>query len=140
MRFSYPARTAVALALIIALGLLSAVWILASEAARFHGSPAKSPASELVERFELVRKDLSLRGVVGYVADDGKDADERAAEFMLVQYALLPVIVVWETDRELVVGNFRDSAAGRRISESKGLTVLKDLGGGVMLLGGRAEQ
>ena len=140
MRFSHAARTTVALAIIIALGLLSAVWILASEAARFHGSPSKTPANELVERFERVRKDLSLRGVVGYVGDDRKDADARGADFMLVQYALLPAIVVWKTDRELVVGNFPDPAAGRRISESKGLTVLKDLGDGVMLLGGRAER
>ncbi|MHC4201904.1 MAG: hypothetical protein ACYSU0_18095 [Planctomycetota bacterium] len=128
------------MALIIALGLLSAVWILASEAARFQGSPANDPTSEFVERFERIKEDLSLRGVVGYIGDDAKGVDEGAAEFALVQYALLPVIVVWETDRELVVGNFHDSAAGRGISESKGLTVLKDLGGGVMLLGGRAER
>ena len=126
--------------MIVVLALLSAIWLFASEATRLHRSPVKDPTSEFIGRFDVMRNELPSHGVVGYIADDAREADQRYMEFHLVQYALSPVIIVLGTDRELVVGNFPDPAAGRGISESKKLTVLKDLGGGVMLLRGKAEQ
>lgn len=136
MRFKYGTRTVLGLAMLVVFGLFSAVHRLASTAGRFRLAPDKDPYARIVERFERLGGRLPSHGVIGYVTDDDV---ERWVEFYVAQYALSPVIVAKGVDHELVVGNFHDSASGQRICESKGLTPVKDLGDGLILLRGKTK-
>lgn len=94
------------------------------------------------KRFEGLRRELPAHGVVGYVSD-GQPKDIRfgpaAVEYYLTQYALSPTIVVDSPEPRLVVGNFRKPDTSVNVIERNKLTLLRDFGDGVMLLGHRVE-
>jgi hypothetical protein len=81
-------------------------------------------------RFIELKKALPAHGVVGYITDE---IDEIPWNYYQTQYALSPVIVDKTPGRELVVGNFRDSAVAREIVANSDLILLKDFGNGVVL-------
>lgn len=81
-------------------------------------------------RFKELKKALPSHGVVGYITDE---IDEIPWNYYQTQYALSPVIVDKTPGQELVVGNFRDSAAISEVTANSDLILLKDFGDGVVL-------
>lgn len=93
-------------------------------------------------RFRELRTVLPPRVRVGYVADrlPAGAADDPALarlafkRYVLTQYALLPAIVLPDTAGSgLVVGDF-EAPGGRDSAAARGLTLIRDLGQGVLLL------
>ena len=89
------------------------------------------------QRFEPLRGALPKRGMVGYVSD-AKDEVERETRLMLAQFSLAPVILVSGTEQVPIVGDFSNPNSLGPALDPK-LTVLRDFGNGVVLLG-RAER
>ena len=92
------------------------------------------------QRFAKLRPLLPRHGTVGYVTD-GDPLDLAVNEkYQDVRYALAPVLVKNSPHHALVVGNIMLPATDlARFLREKNLTLLKDLGDGVLLLRG-AEQ
>jgi len=89
------------------------------------------------QRFEPLRNALPRRGMVGYVSDvpDGVKLEMR---LMLAQFSLAPVILVSGAEQEVIVGDFSNpNSIGRGLDPN--LTVLRDFGDGIVLLG-RAQR
>lgn len=82
------------------------------------------------KRFAELRAALPQRGVVGYISDE-PDPNEKIKKYYLAQYALAPLIVVNETDRPLVVGNFNSPDGELRASDK--LVPFKRFENGVVL-------
>jgi hypothetical protein len=60
------------------------------------------------EQCAAIRDQLPERGAVGY-RDQFKDADGMSRRHALVQYALVPLMVEWKTDRVPAVEVFADN-------------------------------
>lgn len=111
----------------------------------FHAVPAIGRPDEISryeDRFRELRTALPSRIRVGYVADrlparaadDPELARQAFKRYVLTQYALLPAIVLPDTaGAELVVGDF-EGPDGRDSAAARGLTLIRDLGKGVLLL------
>ncbi len=95
------------------------------------------------KRFRAVRQFLPENGVVGYITDNDPQevfSDSYAIQrFYLTRYALSPLVVVNSTDQKHVVGDFHNSQPNIKDCESKGLSVVKDYGNGVILFKRRTE-
>jgi len=98
------------LGLIAAASLFASVRNLGSTADL--GSITDDPVADWEVRFEALRERLPfVRGVVGYISDAGVpgavyDRANDEGEFILTQYALAPIIIVWGLDQEWNVANF----------------------------------
>ena len=89
------------------------------------------------QRLEPLRSVLPKHGRVGYVSD-ARDKVELEMRLMLAQFSLAPVILVSGAEQAPIVGDFSNSdAIGRGLDPN--LTVLRDFGNGVVLLG-RAQR
>jgi hypothetical protein len=84
-------------------------------------------------------------GRVGYVTDatpqggnDGEAPRLAFKRYLLTQYALVPTIVLPEYPGPLAVGNFQ-SPNGLTSGTQRQPTLVRDFGGGVMLLRTAAE-
>lgn len=125
-------RTAVAVALLVALALASVgsflAWTLGLRAVREELTRPRL-ATYYQTRFAPLRPLLPRHGVVGYVSDR-PDADE---EYLLTQYALAPLLLDRAGLHPLMVGNFFDPAAAPSIAGRMRLILLRDLGEGVMV-------
>jgi len=126
------------IALLILFTLLSNLhWLL--QAAFDPYFPRWDRISQYEKRFEGLKKILPAHGVVGYLSHrQAQDIrfDAETADFYLTQYALAPLIVIYSSERELVIGNFRASGVDLEILTDKNLTLLtliRDFGNGVML-------
>jgi hypothetical protein len=84
-----------------------------------------------------LRKALPEHGVIGYLTHLSPEAIESdgdaVAEYYLTQYALTPLVVAKSPSYPLVFGNFRHGAPDPKIIASNDLTLVNDLGNGVML-------
>lgn len=96
-------------------------------------------------RFQGLRQALPPYGRVGYVTDatpqGGDDVEAPRLAFkryLLTQYALVPTIVLPEYPGPLAVGNFQ-SPNGLTSGTQRQPTLVRDFGGGVMLLRTAAE-
>jgi glycosyltransferase involved in cell wall biosynthesis len=91
-------------------------------------------------RFQGLRQVLPASARVGYLTEPaawmpGDDEGPRLAfkRLVLTQYALLPAILVPESGGALAVGNFDSLTAADSVA-TRGFTVVRDLGNGVLLL------
>jgi hypothetical protein len=133
-------RTRAGLALVLLYALASsAAWIRLAATA-----PARAGSDEISSyerRFLELRTALPPHGVVGYVGDpdpEGATPAQRNAtsllhfkRYLLAQYALAPVVLIENTEPELVVGNFDP---GSRPSLPRGFQIERDFGNGLVLL------
>jgi hypothetical protein len=109
---------------------------------------AIAPPDEITryeDRFRELRRSLPLQGRVGYVTDAapaavaGADPARLAFKrYVLTQYALLPTLVLPDMPGALTVGNF-DTAGGIDSEVTRGRTLVRDVGNGVMLFRTTAE-
>jgi hypothetical protein len=85
-------------------------------------------------KWNSLRRFLPQRGVIGYLSDSTSHM-----EFILVQYSLAPLIVVNDTNRQYVIGNFNDPRSHLSLMREN-LDLLRDFGQGVMLFKNRKFQ
>lgn len=101
---------------------------------------AVDDVSQHVQRVLPMRDMLPANGEVGYLSDiDPGDVNlvpEADRDYYLTQYALAPLVVIRTTDRDIVVGNFRQLPT-RALPD--GVVQVRNFGGGVMLLKRRVE-
>ena len=127
------AKTGVVLLILFAL-LSNLHWLL--QAAFDPDFPRSDRISQYERRFEGLKKILPPHGVVGYLTHrQAQDMrfDAGTAEFYLTQYALAPLIVIYSSEREFVIGNFGASRVDPEIFKDRDLTLIRDFGNGVML-------
>ncbi len=127
------AKTGIVLLILFAL-LSNLHWLL--QAAFDPDFPRSDRISQYEKRFEGLKKILPTHGVVGYLSDrQAQDIrfDNGTVEFYLTQYALAPLIVIYSSEREFVIGNFRASGVAPEIFTDNNLMQLRDFGNGVML-------
>lgn len=91
------------------------------------------------QRFAKLRPLLPRHGTVGYVTDKEGPGDLAAQEkYLIIRYILAPVLVEHSPRHSLVVGNITQPTTDlKSFLQRKNVTLLKDLGDGVLLLQGR---
>ena len=136
MGFNDMVRMRIGVGLIILFALVSNMRLLGRAV---HDLAALTQPDEITEyeaRFKQLKQVLPPHARVGYVTDarrqDGESRSRPFMRYLLTQYALLPVIVLRDSHQPLVVGNFY-SANGIDGETTRGLTLIRDLGNGVML-------
>ena len=87
-------------------------------------------------RYAVVRADLPALSVVGYYSDVPTGTREGDVAFFATLYSLAPHLVVEEVRGrrpELVIGNFSKMPDLGRLERERGLKLVKNYHGGVML-------
>jgi hypothetical protein len=87
-------------------------------------------------RLRELAKALPAERHVGYISVDADGGYIGTKRYYLTQYAVAPVVVETGTAPDLIIGNFMESAAYRI---PVNLVVVRDFGGGLLLLRKRAE-
>jgi hypothetical protein len=104
------------------------------------GNLNEDPVADWEVRFEPLREKLPfVRGVVGYISDAGVpgaayDRANEEGEYILTQYALAPIIIVWGTDQEWNVANLSTDAYRLWSAEEHPGFDIQPLGSGLYLL------
>ena len=92
------------------------------------------------QRFEDLKKELPVHGIVGYITNkrckEVLHNVDTASYYYLTQYALSPIIIDNNPDRDLVVGNFDNNHFYKML---KNRELVKDFGRGVLLLKRKAK-
>lgn len=133
------ARTRIALALVILYGAVSTVlWL--EQAAAWPESIGRDEISANDVRFLELREALPPSGRVGYLGDPAPGGDTPSERedrdlrhfrrYLLAQYAVAPVVLVENTEPDLVVGNFE---AGDARPAPDGFELVRDFGEGLVL-------
>jgi GT2 family glycosyltransferase len=134
------------LGLLVLFALASNLRLLVRE---LHDLAAVAPPDEITRyenRFRELRRSLPPRARVGYVTDAAPAASVAGADparlafkrYVLTQYALLPTLVLPDMSGALTVGNF-DTVGGIDSEVTRGRTLVRDFGNGVMLFRTTAE-
>jgi hypothetical protein len=122
--------------------LYSAVTSLARVRAIYHSfrSPAEDEISRYERRMLELRDALPARGIVGYVTDPpledtssarvAADLHDHFKAYILAQYVLAPRVVVVDTAREWVVGNYGEN---RTAPTLPGFRIARAFGRGLVL-------
>jgi hypothetical protein len=137
MRIGTPERSTLVFPALALLGVLCALWSFGRVLTfdfRFFGHPG---IAAYESRFDELRDALPARGIVGYATDVPPEKiftnPKATAFFYVAQYALAPLIVANDPERELVIGNFhRPPALPPGAAEI--WSVSKDFGDGLYLL------
>jgi GT2 family glycosyltransferase len=139
------ALAALALACLVLFALASSLRLLGRAVQALHHLPSRDAITSYEDRFRELRPALPPVGRVGYVTDpeikpaEGLDAPRLAFKrYLLTQYALLPTIVLPDTQAGLVVGNF-EAAEIPNTDATAGLRLVRDYGNGVMLFRSQAQ-
>jgi hypothetical protein len=135
-RRPWPARTWVAIAIVLLAAFGSAITMVQSR-------PAPGPDVAAFERrMAPLRQALPAQGLVGYVSDT-----DYAGDGYMTQYALAPLVVYAYANRfglslsepVLVIGNFSAPAAVAGVLDANDLVVTRDFGDGLLLLQPKAR-
>jgi hypothetical protein len=135
----WSGRVRLAIALVL---LYAAATTLARARAIYHAF--RSPATDEITRYEqrmlALRDALPHQGIVGYVSDPpladtssaraAADLHDHFKAYILAQYVLAPRVVVVDTAREWVVGNYRDD---RTAPPLPGYHIVRKFGRGLVL-------
>jgi GT2 family glycosyltransferase len=135
----------IALYLLILFAFVSNLRLLGREFGEFADIARPDEITRYEARFRELRQVLAPHARVGYLTDvtpQGVGGDETARlafkRYLLTQYALLPTIVLPGIHDALAVGNFH-SANGIDSGATRGLRLVRDFGGGVILFRTSAE-
>ena len=92
------------------------------------------------QRFAWLRPLLPRHGTVGYVTDDDTGGYIAHERYLYVRYALAPILVETGPHYTLVVGNItRPTTDLQQFLRRHDVTLLKNLGDGVLLLDGTSR-
>jgi hypothetical protein len=83
-------------------------------------------------RFEPLKRVLPQRTIVGFVTDTA-NPNEIERRQRMVSYALSPIVIDWQSEWPLVIGDFAGPGAAAQHIGS-GLRIRHDFGDGVLLL------
>jgi len=87
--------------------------------------------------FDIPLKELlPEHAVVGYVTDEGIEAQKKAKDFYLAQYMLSPRLLVRDKHLPYVIGGYYEIARPDR-SASQDLILIRDFGYGIQLYRGK---
>ena len=117
----------------IALAALAADVGLLKDAAGSADPSRPEMVAAYEERFAGLRGALRGNDSAGYMTDLPPHDVSAQTELRLLQYAVAPVIVVNSIHQKLVIGNFHTTAGVAEATRGQGLTLVKDLGKGVIL-------
>lgn len=105
-----------------------------------HRGFAQDEITAYENRFQALRRALPSSGVVGYLGDpalgsgDAEQSKRTALlhfrRYLLAQYALAPILLVENTDPELLIGNFEPGMPAR---VPPGFAMTREFGDGVVL-------
>ena len=138
-RAIFPLRRKVGISILV-LFVLATNFVLVRDAhRRFQESKDKDQITLYQTRFAELRRVLKPAGVVGYISDAAPESKGYRGNFYLTQYALAPVIVTMETNRQWVVGNFWKTGKVPAIAFNRRLHLWKDFGSGVALFLSKSE-
>jgi hypothetical protein len=93
-----------------------------------------------LERFSPLATALPPNSTVGYITDNPSFRYPRLRtallndELMNERLAAMPVVIAPSTELSILLGDFRDAQAAARIVREQNLSVIRDFGGGLMLL------
>jgi hypothetical protein len=116
------------------MALASSCWILLDLIALHSKGAENFGVAGYEERFEVFRKSVPPRSVLGYVSDNPPGGVSEGGEFYLTQYTLAPSIITNSAEQPLVVGNFHTNNPDPAKLSAKSLVLLKDFGHDVFLL------
>ena len=124
---------------VLAVFLINAGALVASAYSSLKTGPSNDEVVISEGRLNDLKDHLPAGAIVGYVTDGEVMKGELlrlddCRRFYMTQYALAPHLVVRETNKDYVVGNFSSEEAAR--ATLPGLTVEKDFGNGVILMRG----
>jgi len=142
---SHAVGMRIGLSLLVLFALVANVRLLGRAFHDLADTARRDEITRYEARFQELRQVLPSRALVGYVTDlrpqraDGDDGPRLAFKrYLLTQYALLPAIVLADIQGALVVGNF-EASDSRDSAATRGLTLIRDFGDGVMLFRRSAE-
>jgi hypothetical protein len=130
LNLDYSTRVKIGVTLIALYALVSTLAMLNKDAGRYHKSSIDE-VSLYENRFAGFKNILQPYTIVGYITD--QQSDKVIEEYYLTQYVLSPIIIVRGTAFPFVIGNFHKPVNISRISQDNHLTLIKELGDGVML-------
>ena len=125
-------RHQTAVFLLLGVSFISAISLLLDVYKSYSNGPDQIAAFQA--RFAPLRKALPAHGVVGYATDAAPDQATRSTEYYLTQYALSPVVVVDDSNQQLVVANFHTASPNPQLLRARHLAPIQDFGNGVFLL------
>ena len=134
-----PLRAQVGIALLVLFVLATNFVLVKDTHRRFQESKDQDQVELYQMRFAELRRVLKLGGVVGYISDETPESKGYLGNFYLTQYALVPVIVTMQTERQWVVGNFWKTGKVPAMAPNRRLYLWKDFGGGVALFQSKSE-
>jgi hypothetical protein len=124
----------------VGLACLLSLWLTFRFADEFTAYSRQTPdpwaMARQQARYALLRAELPAPSVVGYYSDVPPGAGKGNLAFFATVYSMAPHLVVEESGgrrMELVVGNFSRRPDLGRLERERGLKLVKDYGGGVML-------
>lgn len=91
------------------------------------------PVTRVEERLRPAAAVLPRFGVIGYLSDEDSYTTSGMRRYYLTQYALAPRVVSRSTQKELVLGNFKEPSAAFELARQNGLRLERDFGGGLMI-------
>ncbi len=125
----YPARALLGLGTVALLSLYGSFSFYSQQIERNKIQKDSYQVGSEEQRFEALKKDLPPGAVVGYISDLGNEA----GILLVVQYALIPALLVEQPSSGLVVGSFSRSMDYAEFGRAHRLVLLKDYGYGVTL-------
>ena len=131
-----PYGVLVSVTLLVVVCLASAIPEAVQQSSAGVGAIADSIASVTTTeaRMKAIRPALPPQGIIGYVSDlDVTRGDGRRAWYA-AEYCLSPLVLSPSPGPAIVLGNFADAANAPAIAQRDGLTIVRDFGGGLILL------
>jgi hypothetical protein len=125
----YPARALLGLGTVALLSLYGSFSFYIQQIERNKIQKDSYQVGSEEQRFEALKKDLPPGAMVGYISDLGNEA----GILLVVQYALIPALLVEQPSSGLVVGSFSRSMDYAEFGRAHRLVLLKDYGYGVTL-------
>lgn len=133
-KLSIVLLTAAFVAAALAMNFSKLIW----QISRYRRPRAQDEVTSIQQRFEPVSRVLPPCKVVGYLTDVDSSSEATLTvarkEFAQIRYAVSPVLLVWGTGPDLVLGNLRKDSGRSDMIKKHRLAVEKDLGRGVLIL------
>ena len=138
-RRQFNLRTLCTLSVLLVPLLVSSLGRLAI-AVHFHsagvGNGHRNVICPTLTRFSPISASLPPNTIVGYITDDPSFRYPRFLndELMSERLAAMPVVIAPSTRPDVLVGDFHSTEGASKIIQEQGLSIIRDFGGGLMLL------
>ncbi len=132
MNRSLRAKTGIIL--LIFISLLSNINLFKKSFILYREKGGSNKITAYLDRFDNIRKDLPLNGIVGYISDMRPyDSEDGTWDYYLTQYELCPLVIDMNNDHKWVVGNFSSNTSFIPNSSLSNLVPVRNYGNGLIL-------